>query len=168
MKAHTHESITAVADHLEAKAAELGPTAAAFKQLETRLGFTYSPEGLLWDRQMREIARVPECVYWDWMHNMVASGGYAQLQINELCRNIIANGFSLVQLDAFAATVKTGLRGNFFRARYRPKVGAHFKAFASEMLCVVTLMKAFADSILKKSWLIEKAFGVPRFVAHDP
>ena len=86
MQAHTHESITAVADHLEAKAAELGPTAAAFKQLETRLGSTYSPEGLLWDRQMREIARVPECVYWGWIDNMVAACGYAQLQINKLCR----------------------------------------------------------------------------------
>ncbi len=55
---------------------------------------------------MRHIVSFPTSVYWDWMHCVVASGGIAQYELNQLVLSICGSGIPIEQLDEFAATIQ--------------------------------------------------------------
>ena len=89
---------------LEERARAGGPRK-AFAELGHMYGLSYNQNTLLWSRGLLAIVRVPDCVYWDAMHVLHASGGVAQYECNQLAMQIRRSGGSLAMLDEFAAKV---------------------------------------------------------------
>ena len=133
---------------------EMAAAGNSIKEVEQALGLSYEPGGLAFDREGLSIARLPETVYWDWQHSLVASGGVAQYQLNQFVRKLIASGISRADLDAFAKTVKwprnsTKLPKNFFQKRVVRKPGKHLRAFANETLSATDVLHFFSLLVLR-------------------
>ena len=75
----------------------------------------------LYDRcesHMRFVANVPDSRYTDWFHNLLASGGMLQYQINQLLYALGKLGISCESVDQFACVLPrshTKLKKNIFR-----------------------------------------------------
>jgi hypothetical protein len=126
-------------------------TKKAFKQMEQCLGITFCVVSLLAPR-INEIAQVPHSVFWDWMHCVVASGGWAQYELNQLLRRI-QRLVPLDRLQDFATYVKFPKDGGFspklcLADRLRDKPHKHFKAFASEVLGWSIVVGLFCEMVL--------------------
>ena len=53
----------------------------------------------------RDIARVLECICYDWMHNLCASGGVASHHVNQCVRVVAQAGVTLADVSAFVQKV---------------------------------------------------------------
>ena len=110
-------------------------------------GISVSPHGLL-ASPMAKISNVPDCIFWDWMHCMVASGGIAQYELNQLLRRLRAR-LPLEKLDVFASQYIVFEKRHKLKARFAERVvdsdGAHIRAFASEVLAMVTVVGVFLE-----------------------
>ena len=51
-------------------------------EVEIATGIKYNPHSLLWDDYLREVVRAPHNYFWDGMHCLYSSGGFAQYQLN--------------------------------------------------------------------------------------
>jgi len=133
---------------------EMAAAGNSIKEVEQALGLSYEPGGMAFDREGLSIARLPETVYWDWQHSLVASGGVAQYQLNQFVRKLTASGISCADLDAFAKTIRwprnsTKLPGNFFQKRVVHKPGKHLRAFANETLSAIDVLHFFSLLVLR-------------------
>jgi hypothetical protein len=152
--AQTHESLSYMAQDLANKKGAV--PAAEFDFLEKAYGLVYNTNALLFDNRLREVVRFPEGICWDWMHCLVASGGVAQYECNQLLRALVQAGISLKQVDEFCKTIvspktRAKLKGTFFRDRVVDRDGAHLKAFASEMLTAIQALGIFMDVVVKQA-----------------
>ena len=99
---------------------------------------------------LARICRVPECVNWDAMHSIWASGGVAQYQINQFAHQMKLCGVSLADFDEFARLIR--LKGESYRMRLSSRLkrgdDAHLRAFANESLALVTCLTVFSDAVL--------------------
>ncbi len=148
---HTTASFEEMADQLELAA---GGPSRAFSRLEQILGLTYHPKAILWDRAIRGTLSSPTSVFWDWMHCIVASGGIAQYEVNQLVLAAVGKGITIDRLDTFTGTItfphgSSPLPRHFFRDRIMDGDTSHLKAFAAETLVAVTVLGLFCDSVLK-------------------
>ena len=88
------------------------------------------------------------------MHNMLASGGVLQYELNQLTRRIMRLGYSRADLDSFAAIVKkpkhgiTMLPRNFFLERIVDRDGSNLKGYAGEVLTLLSILSYFCEKIL--------------------
>ena len=126
-------------------------TKEAFKQMQQCLGITFCVVSLL-ANPINTIAQIPFSVYWDWMHCVVASGGWAQYELNQLLRRI-QRIVPLERLQDFARYVKFPKEGGFspklcLADRLRDKPHKHFKAFASEVLGWSIVVGLFCEMVL--------------------
>ena len=116
---------------------------------ERDCGLSWSPHGLL-ASPMARVANVPHSIFWDWMHCMVASGGVAQYELNQICRRLQAR-IPLEKLDAFASQYIFFEKRHRFTARFADRVvdsdGAHIRAFASEVLAMFTVLGMFLEAV---------------------
>ena len=126
-------------------------TKKAFEKMQQCLGITFSVVSLLAPR-INQIAQVPHSVFWDWMHCVVASGGWAQHELNQLLLRI-KRIVPLDRLQEFATYVKFPKEGGFSpklcladRIRKGPK--KHIKAFASEVLGWSIVVGLFCEMVL--------------------
>ena len=78
----------------------------------------------LYDRcesHMRFVANVPDSRYTDWFHNLLASGGMLQYQINQLLYALGKLGISCESVDQFACVLPrshTKLKKTFSADRF--------------------------------------------------
>ena len=77
---HTPESFNAYCDELKA-IADTSTNAALLKR-QQEVGITFAHDGVLWDIQVRSMLQPPLCMFPDYMHVYVASGGLAQYELN--------------------------------------------------------------------------------------
>ena len=150
---HSRESYEEMA-HMLATARDNGTSNAEFDRMQQLLGLTYEPGGIMFSKELRDLVDGPNGFYHDWNHNLTASGGLAQLHVNEFLRHIVREGISLARLDEFASTVVfphtyPKLGRNFFSTRYVNKDDACLRAFASETIGVVSILGIFCDSVLR-------------------
>ena len=123
------------------------------KSQEQATGFKYEPEGLIWDPALRSKLRLPEAGYVDWMHTLVASGGFAQYELNQLLLVLEDTNIPRTAVDEWCTSVVkpagfTKLKKTFFQDRVVTKRSAHIRAFASEMLSAITLMDMFLEFVV--------------------
>ena len=106
--------------------------------------------GLVWGSAC-DIAKVPDSVYFDMMHNVFASGGIAQYEVNQFVRTVKAKGIALETLQEFIDSVsQPGRKLNLkLKERVVDKDGKHIRAFASEVLVLVHLLSFFATWVLE-------------------
>jgi hypothetical protein len=150
---HTPETYVEMAETLRAMATD-GTDQTVFKRAQQILGLKYNPEALPWDVHLRDAARLPYCIFWDWQHNGVGSGGIGQYELNQFVRHIMRLGITANDLDEFAKSMsfprgEPKLRANFFETRIVNRDGAHIRAFASEVLTATTIIGRFSDQVLK-------------------
>jgi hypothetical protein len=137
-------------------------TKGAFKKLQIRLGITYDPDSLVYDRYLRGIIG-PSSVLFDWMHSLLASGGMAQFEVNAFLLELLAQcpDMTLEKLDDFAAEVVWSpglprLARHFFEKRVVHKEGAHIRAFAAEMTMAIRVLGYFAETMLLPRRLMQE------------
>ena len=56
--------------------------------------------GIIWG-PARHIAQVPECICYDWMHTLCASGGAGAHHVNQFVRVVAQAGVALADIIAF-------------------------------------------------------------------
>ena len=140
-----------IQEHFEGGRTRLG------KEKEIEYGIKWEPSGLVYDRQVRAIADIPNRVYWDWQHNVYSSGGLAQDHCNFIIEVFLnAEIATLESLDKFSQTVtmpktQPPLSKRFFRDRYVPGGCRHIKAFASETMTCVEVLGIYLDQVLGDS-----------------
>ena len=117
---------------------------------EQSTGLKWDPEGLLWDQEA--VSKLPPVTsqYPDWMHVMVASGGFAAYEVNGLAHACVARELSLDDIDDWIAQVQvpkgmTPLKRHFFRDRMPGNPLAPARAFAAELLTAIVLFGFFLD-----------------------
>ena len=153
-KLHTAATLNILADHLEYMKGRLG--VGDFKTLETNAGLTYNPRGLLWNREMRRFASYPEVLAFDPMHNLYASGGIAQYQINKFALDLTKNtAITLEMLDKFSEHVcspKGKLNKQFWQSRVvapeKKNKSPTIRAFASEVIIAIGVLMHLSDIVL--------------------
>ena len=120
-----------------------------FHLAEQAVGINYDGACLLYSH-MRALARVPHSRYPDWFHNLLASGGIFQYQLNQLILALRTHGIEPECIDAFPVVFPrayTRLKTSFFSDRYVRNEKAHMRAFGSEMLTAVVKMAFFMDLV---------------------
>ena len=144
-----------MADILQARVADAKSTKEDVHLLQVSLGVNFSRDGLLFDADLRErgVAKPISGTVWDWMHVLV-SNGVGNLESEKFIAALIEEGVPCKQLDEFVSQFKgvqgfSGghLPGDFFQTRFK-KDSHGLKAFASEMLSVLPLMRMFAEMVL--------------------
>ena len=147
---HTQESIATLVIHV-GEQVRLNPRSRERFQQST--GFKYHPEGLMWDPLARSRLALPHAGYIDWMHMLVASGGVAQFEVNQLILVLRDHQIDVEHIDDWCeAVVKpagfTKLKASFFASRVVDKRSAHIRAFASEMLSAIVLLDMFLHVVV--------------------
>ena len=68
---------------------------------QTLCGINYSATGMgiIWG-PARDIARMPECICYDWMHNLCASGGVGAHHVSQFVRVVAQAGVTLADINA--------------------------------------------------------------------
>ena len=64
------------------------------------VNFSSTGMGIIWG-PARHIARVPECICYDWMHTLCASGGVGAHHVNQFVRVVEQAGVTLATITAF-------------------------------------------------------------------
>jgi hypothetical protein len=147
---HSTDSFYALVDRVEHAALH---TPDQLKRLQQSAGIKYDPHGLLWDRSARARLTMPQAAYVDWMHTWVASGGVAQYEVNQLVLVLGDHGITRDDIDEWCNSVKlplghTRLKKHFFRDRVVDNRNRCIRAFASEVITAMTLLKLFLDIVV--------------------
>lgn len=142
------------------------PGQPSFKEMTQALGIAFDAHSLPYS-DMRGCARIPETRYCDWMHNLCASGGVVQYQVNQFCLALETAGLSIEHLDEFqqacrAPHTNQKLRSTFFQDRVRRSPAGHIKAFASEILTVVVILELFCDLVLRPTGVMAEHVSLVR------
>ena len=78
------------------------------------INYSYTGMGIVWG-PAQDIAQVPECICYDWMHNMCASGGVGAHNVNQFVRVVAQEGVALADITAFTQKSRT--------AQEQPQIG---------------------------------------------
>ena len=149
---HTCESFQEMCNNLATVAA--GGGVGELKHLQQVYGMKYDAESLHFDPFLVPILKMPFCIFYDWMHCLVASGGTWQYAVNSIILDIKGAGVSLDTLGSWFSLVNgpkqgyTKLRKHFLRDRIVEKAGSHIRAYAAELLSVVACLSWFVSLVL--------------------
>jgi hypothetical protein len=121
------------------------------EKVQTCHGCNYEEGALMQDHDLRDVFLPVTHTLYDWMHCAAASSSVGQYEVNFFLRALLDHtGFTLADVDAFAATITFGKRGalgylrrDFFASRYNTAEGGHIKAFASELMSAVEVLRFF-------------------------
>ena len=99
---------------------------------------------------------LPTAAFLDHMHNLRASGGIAQYELNQLVLAIERHcAVTPADIDSWTSQVKLAVRANaklannFVSTRIVRKQSSHIRAFASEVLVAVTVLGFFFDALIE-------------------
>ena len=133
-------------------------TKIAFEHLQMVYGFTYCPEGLLWDRELRPYVLPAECTTYDSMHVFVSNGivqnetGYLLKALRGIgvtwdhLRRFAEGGWHFCGVSGSLAVLRTCLND----ARERAWTADNkFKSTASEMLVLMPVLLHFLHSVVQ-------------------
>ena len=128
--------------------------------LAQAFGINPDTNSILWDDDLMEIANPASGIYWDWMRNMLASGGVFQYEANQFVLAVKDAGIQLDDIDKFASTIHwprkyPALPTLFFAKRVTANFDGHMHAFAGEMLNVETVLVLFAECVLRPAGILE-------------
>jgi hypothetical protein len=119
--------------------------------LETRLGLHAFDVPTMLSGHCMQVARWPELVYFDPMHNMFASGGICQFVLNTMIWRITAAGIPAARVEDFIRSMvfpgRRTLKKFFLRHRLAAD-GHHIRAFASESSDLLSTMLLFGQVVL--------------------
>ena len=107
---HTQSSFDELCTLLVSEVSE-GSSKARVADVERAFGIKYDKHAVAFCPAASKVAMIPESVFPDSMHNMLASGGVLQFELNQLTRRITRLGYSQAELDAFAARVNKPRHG---------------------------------------------------------
>ena len=124
-------------------------------------GIIFDAESTAFDEDICKQANLPDSIYSDTMHNVCASGGVAQYQVNQFCRRVKAHGISFEMLGVWSSCIRMPRQGfaklskHWFSIRLSDEHdGSHCRAYASEMLTAVSVLSCFADEWLTpRGWM---------------
>ncbi len=76
-----------------ADAVQMGAHPIVLANAEKLHGIVFDAESMAFDEDICKQANLPDSIYFDTMHNVCASGGFAQYEVNQFCRQVaIAQG----------------------------------------------------------------------------
>ena len=124
------------------------------EELELMSGLVRQVNGVLWDPYLRKMIKMPHAMYWDTMHCKWASGGVVQYMLNTFALELGTRGITLAELDAFTNQCKghSLKRKTFWSKRIVKKAAAHIRAFASETMDAMYVLKLFCDARGIATW----------------
>lgn len=102
-----------------------------------------------------------ECVFFDNMHNLLASGGLAQYQVNAFVNTVVQEtAITSADLNEFMSTVVLPRSYSkppktFFSSRIVGNERAHCKGFAGEMITIVSILVLFCESVLAPGHILD-------------
>ena len=133
-------------------------------------GLQYTASGILWHPTLKDLVCPVKQTYYDWMHVLVASGGVAQYEVNELVKKIRGAGIRLKILDEFASNVlmpksRPKLPSTFFQDRINDEDNSCIRGFAAEMLTCIPILALFNDTILEPTGLLSEHVLCFRYLA---
>jgi hypothetical protein len=147
---HSYESYCAVRDELARQKPLLNKS--KFTVLEKQLGLNFCEDGGVIFGALAPMCRVPECIVFDTLHCIWASGGVSQYYCNYFVQQLLVSGHTLDELNTFARRVglsgSRSLTGFDFKVRTTHGEDKHMKAFGSEMIDIVAVLNIFADLVL--------------------
>ena len=148
---HTSATMNELADYV--KDVALHGSHAQLADAQKSSGIKFDMDGALWDPLVRRTIAPPMGNVPDWMHTWCSSGGIAQYELNCLILELTKYDLTLKVIDDWAETVRmpkgfARLPRGFFQQRVSMAEATNMKAFASEILSVVTLL-----GFLSTSWL---------------
>ena len=153
---HTPDTFAHMVDELKRAKPLLAP--GQFAQKEINYGVNYEPQSILYDPLLSQWLNPVKHTYWDWMHNLVASGGACQVEVNAYCVKLEAEPYciDLGSLDIFQQSIKWpngSLPATFFQDRIR-RGGWCLKAWAGETIFAVHALVKFAELVLVPSGVL--------------
>ena len=152
LKLHTTGTVTAIANRLSSAVMIMGKT--NFAELETRLGWNYVPESVIFQPNGMRLCDPTKCVVFDWMHVFFVSGifnTHAGLMMWTLKEYGITYGMLETYLAQWhwPAYIGKGACEVFDPKRAKSNWDAGtLKATASEGLSVLPIMANFFQSLL--------------------
>ncbi len=153
----THERFSSM-QALVKETWETKPRAAAV-EMERHCGVSFeSGIGLVWG-PARSIARVPECLYWDAMHCIWASGGIAQYEANQFLLCTSEAGIPLRMVNEFKNRFVLPIGSKTLHAfdleeRVVPGIDKHIRGFAQEIMSLLVVLFTFGDLVLRPRGLL--------------
>lgn len=146
---HTCASFNALCDRVEHTALHDRPR---LKSEQQACGIMYDGTSLIFDREARAKLQMPQAGYMDWMHIIVASGGFGQFEVNQVVL-VLDNHVPTDEIDDWCSKVKlpqgrNKLKRHFFRDRCVKDPKMHIKAFASEVIQAIVLIRMFLESVI--------------------
>ena len=122
-------------------------------------GLHYCPQGVLFRPALSSIVKPIECVMYDYMHILLASGGLAQYQLNSFVKRLKDEGIALEMMDAFARSMffPKGwgkLPPNFFAERVCMDPGSMMKTFAGEVLTAIAVLEMLVERTLESAGVL--------------
>ena len=127
---------------------------------EQEQGIVFEPDSVAFDEDISKQANLPDSLLFDTMHNVCASGGFGQYEVNQFCRELRENNTSGEDLDTWASCIHLPRQGfaklskHWFATRISDHDGKHCQAYASEILSAVALLVCFADEYLTPDGLM--------------
>ena len=145
---NTNEDIWAMADELH----DLATRGRPYKDLGTRYGLTYNPDGLLWDRDLRQTHFPIDCYVRDWMRILV-SGGVVNGEVYGLVKALKEESIPLKLLSDYSlecilpSKYGTVSPSWLAPARFDDKT-REIHSFASYLLTLVPIIACFLQDIV--------------------
>ncbi len=132
------------------------------EKLSTCRGCNYEEGTLMQDVALRDTYFPVTHTLYDWMHCAAASTGVGQYHVNAFLQALQEwTHFTLADVDNFACGITFGrrsslgyLRPKFFACRYCTTPGGHIRAFASELMSAVEILKFFCVTKLDVDGLL--------------
>lgn len=123
----------------------------AFEKMEKEYGANHAPHGLVADTSLRGVYKPVSHTLYDYMHCILASTGIGQYHVNGFLHAVASHThFTMEDIDAFAWNISFGkrnvlgyLKKDFFSSRCAASPTGHIKAFASETLSAVCVLRFF-------------------------
>ena len=150
----TSEQLWEMADDLAAKKGVVSN--AEFERLEKAYGITYDPASLLLDVQLRAHVRPVEHTFFDFMHNLLASGGTCSYEINLFILKLEGAGVPRDAIDDYCSTLQyprgSGkLPRHYFNQHVVDDSKKHTKGFANTTLAATHALYAYVVTVVKPS-----------------
>lgn len=163
---HTSTTFREMRDRLE----EVSGRKAECNKLGQAYGLVYKQMGILWHPTLRDLVCPVQQTFFDWMHILIASGGVAQYECNELLKMVKGQGISLEQVDVFASKVvfpkrHANLSKKFFQERVNFDDNTCLRCFAGELLSALPILVLFSDIILEPLGLLPEHRQCLQFLA---
>lgn len=150
----TDDDVWSAVDHLLAQHGILSK--AAFLELQTNIGYTYNPTGLLYDQTLRNDIRPSSCCF-DMLHCVWAVGGICAIETQYLVETLREENISWEALQSSMKMSVQSLHDTKPSARAKVLSEAHFngtsgwKASGSEQMSVLPLLHFYLITHLLSS-----------------